>query len=173
MKKQHLQLKPEHLSYLTTLLSKGTLKARAARRATALLHLHQGATLETVAQLVGVVYQSVSAWRDKYLENGLDFWADKPRAGRPIVFDGRERAQLTALACSDAPEGSAKWSLRVLADKAVELELVERVSDSKVREILKKRNLSPHLKKTRVHWDNECRVFSTDGTNIVALPIAF
>ncbi len=138
MKKLHLQLSEQHFDSLTTLLAKGSLKARVARRASALLQLHRGATLEAVAQSLGVVYQSVADWRDKYLENGLDFLQDRPRTGRPIVFDGTERAKLTALACSEVPVGYAKWSLRLLADKAVQLELVEQVSYSKVRQILKK-----------------------------------
>lgn len=140
MKKPHLQLTEQHLGSLTTLLAKGSLNARVARRASALLQLHQGASLGEVAQSLGVVYQSIADWRDKYLAKGLEFLQDQPRSGRPVVFDGTERAKLTALACSDAPAGYAKWSLRLLADQAVELELVAQVSYSKVREILKKTN---------------------------------
>lgn len=139
---QFLQLSAEHHSYLTTILSKGTLNARVARRASALLQLHQGLELSKIAANLGVVYQTVADWRDKYFENGLDFLCDKPRAGRPHFFDGIERAKITALACSDAPSGHARWSLRLLADKAAELSLVERISASKVREILKKTNYS-------------------------------
>ena len=60
------------------------------------------------------------ALRDNYLEHGLECLREKPRSGRPMVFNGNERARLTALACSDAPEGYWQWSLRLLADKAVE-----------------------------------------------------
>jgi len=63
---------------------------------------------------------------------------DEPRTGRPIRIDGTMRAKITALACSETPDGRAKWSLQLLADKAVELELVETISPSKVRQILKK-----------------------------------
>lgn len=140
MKKQQrfLQLSDEHQRYLTTLLAKGTLKARIARRALALLQLHQGLELKHIAVTLGVVYQTVAVWRDKYFQSGLDFLTDKKRSGRPPVFDGRQRAKITALACSDAPEGRAGWSLRLLADKAIELELVETISYSKVGDILKK-----------------------------------
>lgn len=142
MRKQHqyLQLSDEHYSYLTNFLAKGTVNVRVARRASALLQLHQGTNLNKVAAAVGVVYQTVADWRDKYFESGLDFLQDKPRSGRPHFFDGIECARITSLACSDAPEGYAKWSLRLLADKAVELELVEQISYSKVRGILKKTN---------------------------------
>lgn len=135
---QNLQLKDEHLSYLTNLLTKGMLNARVARRVSGLLQLHQGSELNKIATSLGVVYQTVSDWRDKYFVHGLDFLTDQPRPGRPVKFDGEERAKITALACSETPEGRAKWSLQLLADKAVELKLVESISPSKVEEILKK-----------------------------------
>lgn len=125
---------------MTTILANGTLKARVARRVSALLQLHQGLELNKIAANLGVVYQTVADWRDKYFDNGLDFLSEKPRFGRPPFFDGIERAKITALACSNAPAGYARWSLRLLADKAVELSLVEQISPSKVREILKKTN---------------------------------
>jgi transposase len=142
MRKQlrFLQLTEEHHRYLTTILAKGTLNARVARRASALLQLHQGLELNKIASNLGVAYQTVADWRDKYFDSKLDFLLDKARKGRPPVFDGTERARITALACSDAPEGQTRWSLRLLADKAVEMELVEQISYSKVREILKKTN---------------------------------
>lgn len=140
MRKQqrYLQLTAEHHSYLTNHLSKGTLNARVARRVSGLLQLHRGTNLNKVAASLGVVYQTIAAWRDKYQAAGLDFLTDQKRSGRPIVFDGAERARITALACSETPDGRAKWSLRLLADKAVELQLVETISPSKVREMLKK-----------------------------------
>ena len=140
MRKQqrYLQLSDEHHRYLTNFLTKGTLNARVARRVSGLLHLHQGIDLNKIAASLGVVYQTVAGWRDKYFENGLDFLTDKKRSGRPIVFAGEERAKITALACSETPAGRAKWSLQLLADKAVELKLVETISPSKVREMLKK-----------------------------------
>lgn len=142
MRKQlrYLQLSEEHQSYLTNFLAKGTVNVRVVRRASALLQLHQGMDLNKIAASLGVVYQTIAAWRDKYFQSGLDFLHDQPRAGRPNFFDGIDRAKITSLACSDAPAGRAKWSLRLLADKAVELELVERISYCKVREILKKTN---------------------------------
>ena len=138
MEKQHLKLtEPDH-KYLTELMSKGQVKARVIRRATGLLQLHQGATLQKVAQMLGVDDNTVGIWRNKYGEKGLDCLIDEPRSGRPIRIDGTQRAKVTALACSDTPDGRAKWSLQLLADKAVELELVETISPSKVRQILKK-----------------------------------
>ena len=142
MKKQHIKLTETDERYLTTLLSKGQLPARVFRRASALLQLHQGASFQTVAQTFQIVRQTVSRWRTAYLENGLEFLDDRQRAGRPPLFDGAARAKVTALACSAAPAGRAQWSLRLLADKAVELDLCERISHSQIGVILKKINYS-------------------------------
>jgi transposase len=140
MKKAHLKLNETDERYLNELLSKGQVKARVSRRAMALLQLNKGATLQVVADTLKVQHWTVSIWRNNYLKNRLDFLEDKPRLGRPIAIDGEQRAKITALACSDAPLGRAKWSLRLLADKIVELEFCEQVSHSQVRNILKKTN---------------------------------
>ena len=95
------------------------------------------------AEMVSVVIQTPSTWATKYKESGLAFLNDKPRTGRPKVIDGLQRAKITALACSDPPEGYERWSLRLLADKAVELEIVDDISYGEVRLILKKTNSSP------------------------------
>jgi hypothetical protein len=63
---------------------------------------------------------------------------ERPLRGRPIVIDGNQRANITALACATPPAGYARWSLRLLADKAVELEYCAHVSHNAVKEILKK-----------------------------------
>ena len=63
---------------------------------------------------------------------------DKPRPGRPIEIDGGQRAKVTALACSDAPTGHARWTLRLLATRAVDLNYCQHLSHTQVREILKK-----------------------------------
>jgi transposase len=142
MKKQHLKLTKTDERYLTEFISRGQAPARVVRRAMALLQLHQGSTLQLVADILQVEHWTVSRWRNSYLENGLDFLLDKARSGRPPVIDGEQRAQITALACSDAPGGRAKWSLRLLAEKVVELEFCENISHTQVGKILKKTNSS-------------------------------
>jgi transposase len=142
MKKEHVKLSEADRTYLENLIKKGTLPAKTYKRALALLELDRGRTFTEVAEIVGVVIQTASAWAQKYKETGLEFLTDKPRSGRPTVIDGLQRAKITALACSDPPEGYERWSLRLLADKAVELELVESISYGEVRLILKKTNSS-------------------------------
>ena len=67
---------------------------------------------------------------------------DKPRSGRPIGLSGEERAKVTALACSIPPKGYARWSLRLLSDRLVELDIVENISHTEVGRILKKMNFN-------------------------------
>lgn len=138
MKSNHVTLKAAERKQLETLIAKGKLPAKVFKRATALLELDRGKTMSAVAQTLTVSYPTVLAWRDKYLQQGLKCLHDAPRSGRPIVIDGQQRAKVTALACSDAPAGHARWSLRLLAEKVVELGHCESLSHTQVGNILKK-----------------------------------
>ena len=140
MKKQHIQLKESDRQYLEQLISKGELKAKTYRRALALLELNRSKTYTEVAESLGVTIPTLSTWCKKYAQSGLQVLFDKPRSGRPIKIDGNARAKVTALACSEPPIGYAKWSLRLLASKAVELGYCESISHTQVKDILKKTN---------------------------------
>lgn len=142
MNKQHITLREGDRATLERLLSHGTLSARKFKRATALLELDRGKTLVEVAATLQVNYTTVAQWRDRYHSKGLDCLDDAPRSGRPASIDGVQSAKITALACSDAPEGYARWSLRLLAEKAVEAGFCEQISHTAVAEILKKTNSS-------------------------------
>lgn len=142
MEKHHVNLSEADKIHLEELLSKGSLKVKEFRRATGLMELHRGKTYGDVAQTLGVSRQSVSTWADRYASEGLQLLADKPRPGRPIGIDGASRAKLTALACSEAPDGHAQWTLRLLADKAVELGYCDHLSHNHAGVILKKMNSS-------------------------------
>jgi transposase len=86
-----------------------------------------------------VSLQTIFNVKRRYLSEGFEAALfDKARSGRPVRIDGTQRAKITALACSAPPAGYARWSLRLLADKAVELQLCEAVSHNAVKEILKK-----------------------------------
>jgi putative transposase len=138
MKNPHIQLTESERSSLESLVSKGQVAVRVLKRALALLALDQGASLQSVAQHQQLSYVTVSALRDKYKGTGLECLYDQPRAGRPTQIDGIQRAKITALACSEAPPGHQRWTLRMLADKIVELELCESISHTQVASILKK-----------------------------------
>jgi len=142
MKKQHIELTKSDLNYLENLLSKGTLKVRKQKRSQALLELHRGKTYTEVSKQLNVSYQTVSSWSSKYNSEGLTFLDDKSRSGRPIGITGEERAKITSIACSEPPKGYARWSLRLLADRVIELGICDTISHNHVGEILKKMNYS-------------------------------
>ncbi|MCH2081075.1 MAG: helix-turn-helix domain-containing protein [Saprospiraceae bacterium] len=142
MKKQHISLTDLDLEYLQGLLSKGTLKVRKQKRGQALLELNRGKTYTEVCTQLHVSYPTVWSWAQKYNSDGLGFLDDKPRSGRPVGISVEQRAKITSLACSNPPEGYARWSLRLLADRVVELGLVDHISHNHVGEILKKMNCS-------------------------------
>jgi putative transposase len=140
MQKEHIKLSQTDQEFLMTIIAKGQLPARVFRRATALLELNRGKTLCAVSETLQVSYQTVAQWRVNYQASGLQALEDKQRKGRPVLIDGKSRAAITALACSTPPSGRARWTLRLLADKAVELGLCESLSHTKARSILKKTN---------------------------------
>jgi len=121
---------------------------RAVRRAQALLALATGigqqAAGQAAGQAVGLSRQAVSKIRSRYEAAGWQVaLAEAPRSGGPRRFDGPQRAAVTALACTPAPVGHSRWTLRLLADKAVELCLVEAISHETVSQVLKKTNYTP------------------------------
>lgn len=136
---QPVKLRKAELRSLTTTITRGATTARTQTRARILDLLHRGEHPEEIAATLLVSTQTVFNVKRRYLSGGLDdALFDQPRSGRPIRIDGAQRAKITALACSTPPEGYARWSLRLLADKAVELEYCEHVSHNAVKEILKK-----------------------------------
>lgn len=140
MKKQHIKLTEEDRKSIKEFLSKGTAKVISIKRAQALQMLDEGATKKAVEKQLNVSYPTVNSWAKKYKSDRLSFLQDKPRSGRPRVIDGALRAKVIAVACSDAPEGYSRWSLRLLADRLVELEICEKISHTDVGRILKKTN---------------------------------
>jgi putative transposase len=138
---QPIKLRKNELRSLTTIIKRGTTTARTQTRARILDLLHRRQHPSEIAALLRVSPQTVFNVKRRYLSAGFDAALfDRARSGRPIRIGGAQRAKITALACSAPPEGHARWSLRLLADKAVELQLCEAVSHNAVKEILKKTN---------------------------------
>jgi transposase len=120
-------------------LEHNALTGRQRRRLQILLRADQGQTDAQIAQATGAGRSTIERLRKRFAGEGLDAaLAEKPRCGAPPKLDGKQEALIVALACSDAPEGHAHWSARLLANRAVELEVVETVSESTVRRLLKK-----------------------------------
>src|SRR3954467_13567778 len=121
-KTQPLKPSDDELRSLKTLLRRGSTPARTQSRARVLDLLHRGQHPERIAETLQVSGATVFNIKRRYLDEGLEAALfDKPRSGKPPTIDGGQRAKITALACSKAPDGHARWTLRLLADKAVEL----------------------------------------------------
>jgi transposase len=147
-KKYRVKLSKEQRELLEELTSKGTMKVRAYKRAQILLLADeaQGTSRKSDKQIAEQVQTStatVQRVRQRYVETGLDgALTEKPRSGAPPRISSHQRAQITSLACSEPPEGYGRWSLRLLATKLVELELIDQISHDSVDRVLKKMNLS-------------------------------
>lgn len=99
-----------------------------------------------IADALEVSVATVERVRQRFVEEGLDAALDRKRRERPareVKLDGRAEARLIALACSAPPAGRVVWTMRLLADKLVELEVVDSISDETVRLALKKTRSSP------------------------------
>ena len=142
MKKQHIKLTKTAREKLQVLLSKGNLPVLVQKRAVGLQMMDKGMTYQEIKKHLDISHISLGKWAKRYRLEGLKMLYDKPRPGRPIGISGEDRAKVTALACTEPPEGYARWSLRLLADRLVELEILESISHNKVGEILKKTNFS-------------------------------
>jgi hypothetical protein len=96
-----------------------------------------------IAEAFGCTTRSLENWRKQAVEQGpLSLLERKPQAARATRLDGEQEAQVTKLACSQPPAGQARWTLRLLSRRAVELEIVDAVSHETVRRVLKKANSS-------------------------------
>ena len=145
-KKFVVELEPAERGRLKELISKGKAPAKVILKARILLKADQGAhgegwPDEEICDALDSNISMVTRVRTKLVTEGLDaVLRRKKRATPPIqpIFDGEKQAQLTALACSKPPEGHTRWSLRLLADKVVELEIVEKAHFNTVGRALKK-----------------------------------
>ncbi len=142
-KHTHVLLTEEQRSELEQLLHSGTLSARTNTRARILLlsdrSQGQKRTDQDVAEATLCTKRTVGNVRRRFLAGGLPrALYDQERPGHPPTFTAETDAQLTMLACSAPPEGAGRWSLRLLADRMIELGYVEYISHVTVRELLKK-----------------------------------
>jgi transposase len=148
-KKYRVTLSAAERDELTTLLGKGKASARKLAHARVLLQVDEstaeaGSTDEQAAQALNLSRRTVERVRERFVEQGLAAaLLPKPSTRRyERAFDGAQEAQLIALACSTPPVGKSRWTLRLLAEQAVEWKIVDTVSHESVRQALKKTNSS-------------------------------
>lgn len=130
---------------LEAMLRKGKHSARELRRARVLLLADAGNSNKAIQAATGLSEPGLIKIKKRYCSEGLQL-KDKPRPGQPKKLDSRGEQYLLALACSPAPEGRDVWTMQMLADKLVELQVVDSLSDEAVRLRLKKMTSSPGSK---------------------------
>lgn len=143
MIKNHIELSEQDFEQLTKMLEKGSLKSRTFKRIIALLELHKGNTYQAVEKTANLSSNSLIKLAKKYVNQGLNCLNDAPRSGRPKKFTQTDKDEVVKLACTTPPDGHEYWSIRLIADKMVELKLCEEISVGTVHEILKKKSKTP------------------------------
>ncbi len=142
-KSQAIKLSDEEYIQLRQHVREGRKSSRAINRARILLLSDEQVPDEEICQQLDVGRVTVYRVRRNYHDGGLaQALQEKRRGGAPSKIDGRVEASLTMLAGSDPPEGSSRWTLQLLADKLVELEVIDSISLESVRTALKKTNLN-------------------------------
>jgi transposase len=138
MKKYLVDLTEEERTALQALVRRGKSSARKVTRARILLHAARGATDAEIVTALGVGQATVERIRRRFVEGGLEAINERPRLGARPRLSERAEARLVAEACSAAPEGRGRWTMRLLAGRVVELGLAESCSHETVRRVLKK-----------------------------------
>ncbi len=148
-KKYRVTLTDDERTRLTTLISSGAAPARSLTHARILLKADQAEggpawTDEAIRDALDVGLSTIARVRERFVEQSIDDALHRRSTPRPRqrLLDGTEEAHLLALTCSAAAEGNERWTLRLLADKMVELEYVDRVSHETIRQVVKKMNSS-------------------------------
>jgi transposase len=146
LKKYLVTLTPDERELLSHMVTAGKGAAGVLTRARILLKADQadgGPAWQdaTIAEALDVGLRTIGRVRQRFVELGFDAALERKaqdRPSRPRKLDGQAEARLIALACSAPPEGRKAWTLRLLADRLVELHVVEAISDETVRRVLKK-----------------------------------
>ena len=151
MKNKEIYLSEEEQVYLKSIVSAGIHNSHEITRARVLLLLDRSGKSDHVrykrtAERTGISVQAVYNMRDEFLQNHdvEAYLKRKKRESPPIKpkIDGKLEAQIIAMACSEPPEGCSRWTVRLLAERAVSLNYVDELSHMTVQRLLKKRNIS-------------------------------
>ena len=142
-KKYVVNLTDAERTELLEIVGKGRASARRLKRAHILLLADEGCTDEIIAKALHTTRATVERTRKRFVASNLErALSDRPRCGGPRKLNGKQEAFLVATACSTPPEGRARWTMQLLADRLIELKQVDSISDETVRRTLKKTNSS-------------------------------
>lgn len=135
---------------LEKLLKSGQHQSRKLTRARILLLANDGKTDDEIVKALQTARPTVERTRKRFVEEGLECLQEKQRHGARPRLDERQQAHVIAVACSTAPAGRARWTLKLLADKAVEFGFVDSIAKETIRQMLKKTSLSRGSRKVGV-----------------------
>jgi putative transposase len=141
-KKYLVDLSGDERESLRQLVRRGKHCSRRVTRARILLLAADGVTDEQIVASLKTAFATVERTRKRFVEEGLGCLNERPRRGQARQLTGKQEAHLIAIACSTPPEGRARWTLRLLADKVVELNFADSIARETVRQVLKKTNSS-------------------------------
>lgn len=141
-KKYFVDLSSEERESLRQLVRRGKHSSRKVTRSRILLLASDGATDEQIVAALKTGFATVERTRKRFVEEGLGCLNERPRRGQAPKLTGKQEAHLVAIACSTPPEGRARWTLRLLADKVVELKFTDSIARETIRQVLKKTNSS-------------------------------
>lgn len=141
-KKYIVKLTEEERNKLEKMVSSGKQSAKKILRARVLLKADEAWLDEQIAKALDVNVRTIERIRKQFVEEGFDSVLKRRPSTRQYLrkLDGKQEAQLTTIACSSPPEGHVRWTLRMLADRMVELEYVDDISYQTVNRVLKKTN---------------------------------
>lgn len=143
-KKEHIKLTKKEREELEQYVKQGKKSARAINRARILLLSDAQKPEKEIIELLDISRGTIFNTRNRYKKEGLsEALKEKPRSGQPRKVDKVLDANITMIACSEAPDGRSKWTMRMIADKLVEMRLVDAISHVSVYKALKKTNSSP------------------------------
>ncbi len=136
--KYKVSLSDEERDFIKKNQKQGTHSSRVLYRQQILLLLDKGVSVNDVTKELNVSKPTIYSTVKRYKEGGVLDLKDKPRSGRPEVVSGEVKASIIATACTDAPKGRSRWTLRLLADHIVQLEILPSISTNTIGRILKK-----------------------------------
>ena len=143
-KRYVVRLEAEEQERLRALTRRGKASARLIRRAQTLLLADAGRTDEQIATALPAGLATIARTRQRFVEAGLEAaLTERPRPGAAPKLSPKQQAFTIALACTKPPEGRLRWTMQLLADRLVELEVIPDISDESIRRLLKKTNSSP------------------------------
>jgi len=147
-----VRLSGKDRSSIMAMLRRGRESARVLRRASILYQLDQGLKISRIAENLGVVPKTVRSISRRFTEEGLESALnEKPRPGKARVLDIRQSQRIIAMVCGPAPEGRARWTVRLIAEEAVQRKLTPQVGRETIRVLLQSHELKPWREKNVVH----------------------